>query len=148
MQLVKSTLSVLIILFQLSSAFAQEWQTDLNEAQQLAQSQNKTIVLVFSGSDWCAPCIKLEKQIWDTDEFKAYAKDNFVMLRADFPRKKANKLPEQQAKKNNLLAEKYNPEGYFPLVVVLNKNLSVLGKTGYKSMTPAEYIEHLNSFIH
>lgn len=147
MSKLKTTLSIFIILFQMSTIFAQEWQFDLNEAQEKAKNENKIIVLVFSGSDWCAPCIKLEKEIWNSEEFKAYAQDNFVMVRADFPRKKENKLTPEQQQKNNQLAEKYNPQGYFPLVVVMDKDLAVLGRTGYKKLTPTGYIEHLNSFI-
>jgi len=143
----KIILSILIVLFQMNLIFAQGWQLDLNEAQKKAQSENKPIILVFSGSDWCGPCIKLDKQIWKSQEFIDYANENYILLRADFPRKKDNKLTEQQQKKNYQLAEKYNTEGYFPLVIVMDKNLVILGKTGYKQMTPTEYIDHLNSFI-
>ncbi|WP_317168747.1 thioredoxin family protein [Cyclobacterium plantarum] len=125
---------------------AQEWQLDLKDAQKLALETDRKIVLVFSGSDWCAPCIKLDKEIWQSADFQTYAKENYVMLRADFPRKKTNQLSEAQAIKNGELAEKYNPNGYFPLVVVLDKKAGVLGKTGYKKMSPKEYISHLNSF--
>lgn len=141
-------ISIVIVLFQVSTLFAQDWQLDLGEAQKMAQSKDKAIILVFSGSDWCGPCIKLDKQIWKSQEFIDYANENYIMVRADFPRKKDNKLPEQQQKKNNQLAEKYNPEGYFPLVIVMDKNLAILGKTEYKKMTPTEYIDHLNSYIH
>lgn len=137
----------LLLIAQVSIASAQEWQLDLNEAQKLAQETDRKIILVFSGSDWCAPCIKLEKEIWESAVFQAYAKDNYVLLRADFPRKKANKLSEEQAGKNGELAEKYNPDGYFPLVVVLDKRAAVLGNTGYKKMSPQEYIKHLNSYV-
>lgn len=142
--------SILILLFltgQLSLVYSQNWELDFNNALKTAQDSNKTIILVFSGSDWCAPCIKLEKKIWVSDTFQNYAKDHFVMVRADFPRRKANKLPEEQEEKNAALAEKYNTKGYFPLVVIFDKSGKVLGKTGYKKLSPKEYIEHLNSFI-
>lgn len=142
----KYFVSLLLLLAQVSIVSAQEWQLDLNKAQNLAQETDRNIILVFSGSDWCAPCIKLEKEIWQSAEFQAYAKENYVMLRADFPRKKANQLAEAQASNNGRLAEKYNPNGYFPLVVVLDNKAEVLGKTGYKKMSPKEYISHLNSF--
>ena len=125
---------------------AQQWQTSLADAMQLAKEDNKKIVLVFSGSDWCTPCIKLEREIWSSDEFKAYAKDNYVMLKADFPRKKKNKLSDEQAQKNGVLAEMYNPNGYFPLVVIINYNAKVLGNLGYKKVSPKEYIDLINSF--
>lgn len=125
---------------------AQDWQSDFEIAKRNATDKNKNIILVFQGSDWCAPCIKLEKEIWSSDEFKDYAKDNFILLKADFPRKKANKLTDEQQEKNNKLAEKYNKQGYFPLVVVLDKNGKVLGTTAYEKMDPAEYIKLLSSF--
>lgn len=125
---------------------AQDWQSDFEIAKRNATDKNKNIILVFQGSDWCAPCIKLEKEIWSSDEFKDYAKDNFILLKADFPRKKANKLTDEQQEKNNKLAEKYNKQGFFPLVVVLDKNGKVLGNTGYEKMDPAEYIKLLSSF--
>ena len=140
-------LSIFFILGFLSVALhAQEWQTDLTKAEKTASNENKPIILVFQGSDWCAPCIKLDREIWSTDAFKSYAKDHFVMLKADFPRKSKNALDKVQQKKNNKLAETYNPEGYFPLVVVLNEEGKILGKTGYKHVSPQDYIKTLNSF--
>lgn len=140
-------ITILISLLNLSAAIAQDWQTDFTEAKEIASHENKPIVLVFQGSDWCAPCIKLNLEIWSTDTFKAYAKDNYVMLQADFPRKKKNALSETQTKVNAALAEAYNKEGMFPLVVVLDNKGNVLGKTSYKKTTPKAYIEELNKFI-
>lgn len=126
---------------------AQEWQTDINNSKEIASKNNQKIILVFQGSDWCAPCIKLDKKIWKSPVFKAYAKEHFIMLKADFPRRKKNKLAKEQQEKNGFLAEKYNPQGIFPLVVVLDKDGVILGTTGYnKKMSPEKYIELLASF--
>ncbi|MBK5213283.1 MAG: thioredoxin family protein [Flavobacteriaceae bacterium] len=125
---------------------AQEWQTDFETAKQISSEENRPIILVFQGSDWCAPCIKLDREIWSTYEFKNYSKDHFVMLQADFPRKKKNALPDVQQQKNNQLAEKYNKQGYFPFVVVLDKEGNVLGEAGYEKTSPEAYIEKLESF--
>ena len=131
----------------LTSVFGQEWQTDFNKAQQIAQEKHRPIVLVFQGSDWCAPCIKLDREVWSTDEFKKYAKDHYVMLQADFPRKKQNALPENQAKANAKLAEQYNKNGIFPFVVVMDAQGKVKGETSYKKMNPTAYIQLLDSFM-
>lgn len=125
---------------------AQEWKTDFEEAKAIAAKEDRNIILVFQGSDWCAPCIKLDKEVWSSEEFQAYAKDHYVMLQADFPRKKQNALPQEQQEHNRKLAEKYNRNGYFPFVVVLDESGAVLGETGYKKMTPKAYIDLLNSF--
>ena len=126
--------------------FSQDWETSYKNSIIKAQNQNKKIILVFQGSDWCSPCIKLSKEIWSTEEFIAYSKINYILIQADFPRKKKNALTKEQQKINNFLAEKYNPNGYFPLVVVLNKNGEVLGETSYKKTTPKQYINLLESF--
>ena len=126
--------------------FAQEWNFSFDKAKETAFKDSKNIVLVFSGSDWCAPCIKLEKNIWESPEFQKAAESNWVLLKADFPRKKANRLSKEQTVENELLAEKYNPNGFFPLVVVLDASGKVLGTTAYKDFSPSEYINHLQSF--
>ncbi|MFT6839128.1 MAG: thioredoxin-related protein [Sediminicola sp.] len=125
---------------------AQDWKENYQEAITMAQKEDKPIILVFSGSDWCAPCIKLDRDIWQSDEFKSYAKQNYVLYRADFPRKKENKLKEQLVEKNKELADRYNPKGYFPLVLVLDKNGKKLGEMGYQKTTPNGYITLLNSY--
>lgn len=136
----------LIFGFALFNLQAQTWQTDLTKAEKIAKEENKDILLVFQGSDWCAPCIKLDREVWSTDKFKNYAREHYVLLKADFPKRSKNALPEEQQEQNNLLAEKYNQNGYFPFVVLLDPEGNVLGKTGYKHMSPQEYIELLNSF--
>ncbi|EDP71754.1 hypothetical protein FBALC1_04682 [Flavobacteriales bacterium ALC-1] len=126
--------------------FAQEWNTDFETAKSIAKEKNKTIVLVFQGSDWCAPCMKLDKEIFQSEEFKSHATSNYVMLKADFPRRKKNALSKELQEHNEKLAEAYNKNGYFPYVVVLNYKGDVLGEVGYKKASPASYIELLESF--
>ncbi|MGQ1945765.1 thioredoxin family protein [Geofilum sp. OHC36d9] len=141
-----STIGLLLFLFATGYGNAQVWQTDFEQAKAMAAKDNKPIILVFQGSDWCAACIKLNKEIWSTNEFIDYAKDHFVMLKAEFPRKKENMLNEKQQAQNNQLAEMYNKSGYFPYVLVLDKNGTVLGATGYKKTSPKDYIKILESF--
>lgn len=140
---------IVVFLFFIGSAvsFSQEWQVSYDEAVSCAKDQNKPIILVFSGSDWCAPCIKLDKEIWQSEEFKKYSDKNYILYKADFPRKKNNKLAEELEQQNKALADLYNPKGHFPLVVMLNDNEKVLGQTAYKKLSPTEYVSHLNSFL-
>ncbi|MFA5298536.1 MAG: thioredoxin family protein [Lutibacter sp.] len=141
----KIILSALLFLV-FNSVNAQDWLTNFDNAKVEANKKNQHIILVFQGSDWCAPCIKLNQEIWSSPEFITYSKEHFVMLKADFPRKNKNKLVDAQQEKNNQLMEKYNKQGYFPFVAVLDKDGNVLGNTGYKKTSPAEYINLLNSF--
>ena len=127
--------------------FSQDWQPTYEEALDCAKKNDRPLLLVFSGSDWCAPCIKLDTSIWQSEDFKVYAKDNYVLYRADFPRKKENQLSKELTNQNNQLAERFNSKGHFPLVVILNKEEEVLGTTGYKKARPEEYVDHINTYI-
>lgn len=138
---------IIMLLFIVTIGYSQEWKTDFEAAKNEATAQNKYILLVFSGSDWCGPCIKLDRDIWQSAVFKEYAKNNLIMERADFPKKKQNQLAAELKKSNQDLAEKFNKDGMFPLVVLLDKNGKVLGKTGYKNVSPQEYITSIKSFI-
>ncbi|RIV31420.1 thioredoxin family protein [Flagellimonas lutimaris] len=138
-----------LIIFTFSGILqAQQWQDSFDDALTKAADEDKPIVLVFSGSDWCAPCIRLKRHIFDAEEFRTYAVEHYVMYDADFPRKKKNQLPQEKLNVNKSLAEKYNPKGYFPLVVVMDKNQNVLGTTGFVARTsPEKYIKTLNKFL-
>ena len=139
-------LTIYLLLLIFGTTFAQDWQTDFIKAKEIASKDSKTIILVFQGSDWCAPCMKLDSEIWSTDEFISYAKEHFVMLKADFPKRKKNTLDPKQQLKNIKLAEIYNKNGFLPYVTVLDKNGNVLGSTGYKKVSPTDYIKILESF--
>lgn len=138
------TIFLLLSMAMAPVAFSQDWK-NFEEAKTLAAKENKSIILVFSGSDWCAPCIKLDKSIWQSEDFKSEAKKEWVLVKADFPKKKGHELPSALQEQNKSLAEKYNKDGFFPLVVVLDKNGKALGKTGFKNVSPKEYIALLHS---
>jgi len=138
---------IILILLMPVCMFSQNWITDFEEAKELALKNNKPIVLVFSGSDWCAPCMKLDKQVFDTEGFKEYSLENYVLLKADFPQRKKNKLSKEQQEHNNQLAEKYNKNGFFPLVIVLDSKGKSLGSLGYKNIDAEAYIESINAQI-
>lgn len=136
----KNIFLIVSILFS-SLVFSQNWKLDFDEAKQLANEENKNIIIVFSGSDWCAPCIKLDRNVWQSEAFKKEADENWIIVKADFPRKKANQLEDAQMNKNRKMAEKYNIEGSFPLVVVLDKSGKILGKMGFKNVSSEEYVK-------
>ncbi len=133
-------LIVFILSLNTARLSAQDWRTDWDIARAEAEQANKKLILVFSGSDWCIPCIKLEKEIWESSSFTQYAEQYYVLFRADFPKRKKNKLPEMIQKLNDRLASKYNSKGYFPLVVVLDAKGKVKGQLGYEKLTPEAYI--------
>ncbi len=121
----------------------------LEEAEMQARNENKLILLKFSGSDWCIPCIQLSKTIFEDSTFQDFARQKLVILLADFPRQKKHQLPEAEQEVNNKLAEVYNPRGEFPQMVLLDTQGKVLYQWhGYdKKLTVQDYIADINRYV-
>jgi thioredoxin-related protein len=105
------------------------WLTDYKKAQQEAKSSNKFLLMEFTGSDWCGPCILLQRQVFSTPEFQDYAKKNFVLLELDFPRTKTQ--PHEVVVQNQELANRYGIS-VFPSAIILNGDGKKIGEVlGY-----------------
>jgi thioredoxin-related protein len=102
------------------NAKAQYWGHDYTRAIDTAKKEHKFILVNFSGSDWCGPCIRLHKEVFTTEVFLKVAKEKLVLLNADFPRYKKNQLTAAQQKINESLAEQFNNKGIFPLTVLVS----------------------------
>ena len=119
-----------------------EWTTDFSKAITEASAKNKYILLNFSGSDWCGPCMKLKKEVLDSEDFLKFADTKLILVRADFPRSKKNRLSPELTKHNENLAEKYNKEGKFPLTVLIDGEGNVVKSwDGYTATMTIENME-------
>ncbi len=145
--MIKKILFSLTILAMLLSLQSQEWNLDFSTALEKAKSEDKNLLLVFQGSDWCIPCMKLEKNVWSSAEFIDFASKNLILVKADFPKRKNNKLSKEQEEKNELLFEKYNAPGSFPYVVIFDQRGEIIATTGYKDISAKEYVVHLQSLL-
>jgi thioredoxin-related protein len=58
---------------------------NLDEAKQVAAKEHKYILLNFSGSDWCGPCIRMHKEMFDDSMFQQFASETWVMVNLIFP---------------------------------------------------------------
>jgi len=133
--------------FLLLSAFT-TWETNFEKAKATALNEHKYILLSFSGSDWCGPCIKLHQDFFENTGFTNYADSKLVLVNADFPRQKKNQLPKELQKQNEKLADAYNANGSFPLTVLLNANGKVIKAwDGIPKMTPEEFVEDIKTEI-
>jgi len=103
-----------------------------------ATDQDKDILLLFTGSDWCPPCKKLESEVFSQQEFLDGVSDQFVLVMLDFPRNK--ELDQKLKQQNDALAAKFAISGY-PTVIMVDKDLKPFAFSGYQDGGPANYIK-------
>lgn len=129
-----------------SRGLAQEapWLTDYAKAVEQAKAGNKAILLDFTGSDWCGWCMKIDKEVLKTKEFKDYAAKNLVLVEVDFPKSKTQ--TDAVKKQNEELKQQYKVNG-FPTFVLLDKDGKELGQqVGYLEGGTAAFTAKLDSF--
>jgi thioredoxin-related protein len=139
---------VLTTLFALSLGLTagEGWLTNIEKAKELAKKEGKTVLVEFTGSDWCPPCKALKKNVFDSKEFKAYAKKNLVLVELDFPRDKS-KVTKDQAEYNREQAKAFAVRGY-PTVILMDANGKELTKkVGYGRTSVEKYIASLKKTI-
>ena len=119
------------------------WATDFSTAQALARSENKLLLMNFTGSDWCPPCKRLRKEVFSQPEFADYARENLVLLDVDFPRRKA--LPPEQQFANDALARQFGVQS-FPTILVLVPSGEAAARFGYTPGGPSAFIRRLPQF--
>ncbi|MDB6112425.1 MAG: thioredoxin, partial [Pedosphaera sp.] len=117
-----------------------DWLTDVEAAQTKARRESKFALLDFTGSDWCGWCMKLKKEVFDTPEFAAFAKQNLVMVEVDFPHHKSQSPAQKQIYAK--LAQTLQIQG-FPTIVVLDQNGRAVGRLGYMAGGPKAFIAEL-----
>jgi thioredoxin-related protein len=124
------------------------WVNNLEQAEQKAQTEHKLIILNFSGSDWCGPCMRMHKEIFDSENFLKYTNDHLILVNADFPRMKKNQLSKDLQKSNDLLAEKYNSEGSFPCTILLDSKGKVIYTwKGFYNNGTESFIYEIKQFV-
>jgi thioredoxin-related protein len=124
------------------------WLGDFNQATAEAAKSHKLILINFSGSDWCGPCIRERKEIFEKEAFQNYAADHLVLVRADFPRQKKNQLTKEQTKLNEALADKYNPEGKFPYTLLVDEHGKVIKAwDGFPNESPEKFVDEIAGFM-
>lgn len=92
------------------------WIENFDEAQKLALSQKKHVLIDFTGSDWCGYCIRLDRDVFAKPDFKEFGEKSLVLLEIDFPKGKPQ--PPELVKQNESLGRKFKVEGYPTLVLL------------------------------
>jgi thiol-disulfide isomerase/thioredoxin len=124
------------------------WETNFDKAKQQALQEHKAILLNFSGSDWCGPCIKLHNEVFESAAFKTFANKNLVLVNADFPRQKKNQLPKPLQQQNEKLADTYNAAGNFPSTILIGSDGKIWKVwDGYPKMSIEDFIADIQKTI-
>jgi uncharacterized protein YyaL (SSP411 family) len=123
-----------------------QWEPSFENAKKTAKEKHELILLNFSGSDWCGPCIVTRKDYFESEVFTKMAGENLVLVNADFPRKKKNIGSPEVVKRNEALAEQYNKQGAFPLTLLLNAEGKVLKSwNGKPKVTPEQWTAEIKA---
>ncbi len=121
-----------------------QWFTNIEEAKSAAAENEQNILMVFAGSDWCKPCIQFKKDILQNSDFATQNKENLVVLYLDFPARKKNKLPKEQTKHNEALADKYNRSGTFPKIILLDAQGNKLKTIAFEGQSAEAFSAELS----
>jgi protein disulfide-isomerase len=114
------------------------WATDYQAVLKVAQESKRPILAQFSGSDWCPNCVRLQNEVFDTDEFKTWAAEKVILLELDFPRA-PTQSPELK-KQNRELLQKFSIQRY-PTMVMIDQDGKELGRTFYVEGGAKPWIE-------
>lgn len=131
----------------LATAFAggEGWSHDFDAAKKQAATEEKSLLMDFTGSDWCGWCIKLNKEVFSHDEFKTGVKDKFVLVEFDFPKNKSKLSPETIAQ-NEKAQTDYSISG-FPTILLADAEGKPFARTGYQAGGPEKYVESLDKLL-
>ena len=115
----------------LSTVFAavpQGWTEGFSgDVQAKAEKEDRCILLLFTGSDWCPACRALKKNVLETEEFLRFAEKELIPVWIDFPKKE--RLAPAIRKSNEQLLDKFlGANAAFPTTVLLDPKGKVLGK--------------------
>lgn len=91
--------------------------------QQRAIGEKKNIAVYFCGSDWCSSCHKFKNTVLAQPTIDSLLKQGYVFYEADFPQRK--KQADSTKTLNDFLAEKLNPNGVFPALVISDENFHI-----------------------
>lgn len=144
----KNSLLSVIFVFVFFQIYSQNnWNIDFDKVVNKAKSENKLILIDFTGSDWCMPCKMLEKNIFQSTQFVDFAKDSLILLKVDFPKRPENKLDSLQQRANNILGNKYGIKG-LPTVIIMDGNQNEMDRiVGYPGLTPEEFLNKIRQLI-
>lgn len=121
------------------------WTDDFEAAKKQAEAEDKDLFVVFSGTDWCSWCVRLEKDILSKDGVLEKISENFVPVFIDVPQDES-RLSELAKTQNRPLAERYRIQG-FPTVLLMDPDGIVFARTGYTTPDTDAYLKDVAELL-
>lgn len=115
----------------------------ISEIKEEAVRDKKYVAVYFCGSDWCRSCLQFKSETLALPEVEGLLRERFVWYTADFPQHK--KLDRQTVETNEFLAEKLNPQGIFPVLVIADTEWTVKARI-LKKEGPQSALEQLKAW--
>lgn len=108
-----------------STATGQEvWLTDLNQARELAETQNRPILCHFY-ADWCLPCRQMESSVFPSQRLQDQLKQSVIAVKID-------------TKKYPHLAHRFHIKELPTDIIIEPNGAEILQSTGYRNLD--EYV--------
>jgi len=121
---------------------AEGWLVDFEKAKAQAAKEEKSILMEFTGSDWCPPCKALTANVLSKDVFKTEMPKNFVLLKLDSPRDKSKQTPEE-IEQYKVLSAKYGIQGVPTIFLADAKGRPYYQTVGYSGDPADKYVANL-----
>ena len=112
----------------LGQGLASEWLTSYEAAMEAAREQEKPVLTIFTGSDWCPHCRTLEEQVLHTEAFEAWADDRVILLVIDLPQQGIS--AEERAARSKVCI-KYGVRTFPSAVLIDADGTRITAQSGY-----------------
>lgn len=119
--------------------------SSMQEALPVAQAEKRTILLNFTGKEWCPACIHLRTKIFASEAFKAKDGDKYIEVEIVFPRlpEAVEALGKDKIDANEQLLNEYHITTGMPTIVMHDeKGLPFALVVGARK-TPEDYMAAL-----
>lgn len=114
------------------------WWTNLAQAKARAKQENKRILALFTGSDWCPPCRQFESEVAHDEQFAGIFNGSFVFFKNDWLRNTPQpKVIEAEVAR---VRREYGIRQY-PTLKVLNSDGEVLGEVNWTEIRGGSFKE-------
>ncbi|NWK56404.1 DUF953 domain-containing protein [Verrucomicrobiaceae bacterium N1E253] len=123
-------------------AGGKDWMTNVDDALAKAKTDKKPVMVEFTGSDWCPPCIMMDKKVFSKKSFVSKASEKFILVKIDIPR-----ADKELSKKNQKVLKKYKVQGV-PTVVLFDEEGKEFNRfTASQYPDVSKFLAHLDQAL-